>query len=841
MSRARPCWLLLLLLVTPGFAAAPPAVPRDGDGDALPPGVVARLGSARWRLADSFHLSTLSPDGRWLVSRERFSIGAEQGRLFIRAASSGRLLGILTRWHREEGSAFHRYAFTSDSKHLLSSDESGRRLYLWDIPSGQLRRTFDGPRREVTALAVARNGTLAAVGDRVGAVHLHDLRTGKYVCSLPGERGVDGLAFTTDGCLSVLASTIKGHYVVRRFDLLLRRELHAFEITGLDDETVALSPDGRYVATATDDQGVRLWHVETGTRRTVRTQYRDGALALSFSHDGHDLVIAGMYRFAWLCDVDRAEIYQRLDLMNMPLGDFVDAVLLSPDGKTLAVNGSGNRLVLCDVRTGRQLQDRPGFAHPPVALRWSGDGRSLVAASRAQLSRWETTTGRRLSQVKVQPSLVDVASLTLAGSGMVVYPVLAPGGDQIACSAARQIHLIDCRTGRDRVLTGHQADLAALAFSLDGKLLASADQKGTVRLWDAAKGQVLRTVPVGEKLRVVRGMAFSVDGRDLALGESRSRVHLLDVRTGKLRASLYATLEKEAAGQPPAGSWAGAFSLDGRLLYTDYRNHFRVWDLGLRRDVVSEKTEQMVHPRELAGLGLASLSLSVDQRFLARLSSEGQMTLVERASGQVVHRFDRCCTTAAFAPGGWRVAGASCDDCSVLIWDLGALFRSLPAPPGARAPARLWEDMASRDAGLAQRALWRLAATPDMEDFLAGQMARGTPARLREMLRDLDSDDFATREKAEQALAKAGEVAQPALEAALAGAVDLELRRRLERLLRPIERDGLLTLRRHRAVLALEARGTPEARRLLRRLAGGEAVARLTQEAQAALQRLQAH
>src|SRR5262249_20675527 len=150
---------------------------------------------------------------------------------------------------------------------------------------------------------------------------------------------------------------------------------------------------------------------------------------------------------------------------------------------------------------------------------------------------------------------------------------------------------------------------------------------------------------------------------------------------------------------------------------------------------------------------------------------------------------------------------------------------------GIQGPAQLWADMADRDAGAAQRALWRLAATPGMESYLAGRLAPGVPGRFKELLRDLDSNDFATREKAEKDLASAGEAAQPALEAALAGAADLELRRRLERLLRPLDGDGLLALRRHRAVLALEARGTAEARRLLRRLAGGEALARLTQEA----------
>jgi WD40 repeat protein len=574
----------------------------------------------------------------------------------------------------------------------------------------------------------------------------------------------------------------------------------------------------------------------------VRPLARTDVDTLTISHDGHDLAIVDLDGFCWLCDVERALPYQRIDLLRhrASLAN-IDAILLSPDGKTLAADTGGNHMLFWDVRTGRPVQDRPGFTGDVEALAWSRDGRGVVAVSGQEVCRWDATTGRRLARVEVQP-LEDAESLRL--SKRMTHPVLSPGGDRMVRARGRHLQIMDCRTGRAEVLSNHAADIDALAFSLDGKLLASMDEVGILRLLDVEKGRWLRTIKASETVGIlrgtVRGMAFSADGGVLALGESRSRVHLFDVRTGKLRTSLHGTLEKEAPGAPPPGAWAGAFSQDGRLLYTGYRNHFRAWDLGLRRDVFAEKSTA-VYPHGAVGRGHVALALSADQRFLVRVSASREMSLVETASGQAVHRFSPWCTAAAFAPAGWRLAGASCDDFSVLIWDLGALFRSLPAGrPGTQGPPRLWEDMADRDAGVAQRALWRLAATPGMESYLAGQLVPRVPGQFREWLRDLNSDEFTTREKAEKDLGNAGEAAVPALEAALAGAVDLELRRRLERLLRPLERDGLLALRRHRTLLALEARGTGEARRLLRRLAAGEALARLTQEARAALRRLEA-
>jgi hypothetical protein len=142
---------------------------------------------------------------------------------------------------------------------------------------------------------------------------------------------------------------------------------------------------------------------------------------------------------------------------------------------------------------------------------------------------------------------------------------------------------------------------------------------------------------------------------------------------------------------------------------------------------------------------------------------------------------------------------------------------------------------------VAHRAVWRLAVVEGMEAFLDQHLVapRLPKGWLKQQLRDLDSDDFATREKAQRELAKVGLAARPALEEALRTAVDLELRRRLERLLRPLHPSGALALQEHRAVLALEARASSEARRLLRKLAGGEPAAPLTQEAKAALARLE--
>jgi hypothetical protein len=300
----------------------------------------------------------------------------------------------------------------------------------------------------------------------------------------------------------------------------------------------------------------------------------------------------------------------------------------------------------------------------------------------------------------------------------------------------------------------------------------------------------------------------------------------------------------------PDGEWAGVFSSDGKTLFAAHRNNFRIWDLKQRRPVLTEKSEPSRVPGASLALSPGSMSRSPapvamvrssDDRFLGWIDRGGSLSLYEIASRRLLHRFDRMALPIRFAPSGWRLAAMHPDDSTILIWDLGALFRALSPPrPGVQTAATLWDDLAHRDAGLAHRALWRLAVLPGMEDLLDRRLRLGPLSndRLKQDLANLGSDDFATRQSAEEAIAKLGAAALPALEAALTKTDDLEMRRRLERLLRPLDRDGTGSLRLHRAVLALEARDTPAARRLLGRLATGIAGARLTEEAKRAVKRL---
>jgi WD40 repeat protein len=518
----------------------------------------------------------------------------------------------------------------------------------------------------------------------------------------------------------------------------------------------------------------------------------------------------------------------------------VNSVAFSPDGKTLATGGhlgADNSITLWDPATGKKSRRLVGHTYWVNSLTFSPDGRFLASGSQDKTVRlWDVAAGKEIRCFRGHRD----EALSVAFS---------PDGKTLASASAWEDHAIrlwDVATGKPRAVLQSPGErffgATSVCFSPDGKTLASAGAPASRwdvyrphnnigRLWDVAAGRELHTFESGKELR--GAVAFSPDGKTLAVPAGAS-VRLLEVATGKEYRRL-----RTGRGELRAV----LFSPDGKLLAAISGRAIRLWEVATGKELFP--------PVEEYGIQIRSGALSPDGKLLALAagSFDGTVSLWEMATARRRRKFaghQGSVDSVAFSADGRTLASGGSDGMA-LVWDVTGLADGCGQRTAALSLTdleRLWADLADPDAPRASRAVWALVQDPGHSlPFLRDRLRPVPPAdpqQTTRLIAELDSDKFSVRERAAQQLGERAEAAAPTLREALARRPSLETRKRLTEILQRVKArvPPAEQLRLLRAVEALEHLGTPETEQVLKRLAGGIPGARLSQEAEAALQRL---
>jgi WD40 repeat protein len=444
---------------------------------------------------------SLSRDGKWLVT------GSDDNTARLWEVATGKEVRIF----HGHTARVNSVSLSGDAKWLVtgSNDNTAR---LWDVTTGAEFRMFQGHTDKVHAVALSTDGKLVVTGSNDKTARLWDLANGKEIRVFRGHAvGINAVALSTEGRSLVTGSIDK---TARLWDVDTGKSVRIFEGQSNNVKAVAVTDDGHRLVTL-GGLFARSWEPTLGMQtRSFRPS--EGVTAIALSEDGKSLATGGYGKIARLWQLTTGK---EIRAFQGRVG-YLTPVSLSRDGKWLVTASKERTARLWEVTTGMEIRAFSGHTSDITAVSVSGDAIWLVTASDDKTARlWELATGKEVRVFQGHTRRITSASISGDGKWLVT------GSDD------KTARLWEVATGKEvRAFQGHSSGVTSVSLSRHGKWLVTGSWDATARMWDVSTGKEIRAFRGHSHM--VSSVSFSGDGKWLVTGSWDHTTRWWDVASG---------------------------------------------------------------------------------------------------------------------------------------------------------------------------------------------------------------------------------------------------------------------------------------------------------------------
>ncbi|MCK5719648.1 MAG: WD40 repeat domain-containing protein [Thiomargarita sp.] len=288
--------------------------------------------------------------------------------------------------------------------------------------------------------------------------------------TLQGHNGdINALEFSPDG--NTLASASDDNSI-KLWEVSTGKELSTWrDYPGDDILTIAFSPNGQLLASSGNDQIISLWKISTGQKISTLVGHQGVIHSIDFSPNGRTLISGG-----WDETIRFWDIQSATQLRLIKEKDSVYSVAFSSDGRLIAVGSFNNTVTIWDVDTGELLHVLQGNGMQTVySVAFSPDGKYVISGDLSNYVRaWDIYTGELKLMLKENKEVFGgVYSVTFSPNGQIIA----------AGSSDETIKLWDVKTKKLLFSLKEQKEVKSVVFSPNGNMLASGHDDNMIRLW----------------------------------------------------------------------------------------------------------------------------------------------------------------------------------------------------------------------------------------------------------------------------------------------------------------------------------------------------------------------